>query len=167
MHGEGGSAAKRMKLRKFDGQCVRLTDGSGNVFEGICHYNSRAYMAHEIGPDEDGLQIECFVFERSNISDVVSLEDHDGPHGKFTAPFGTLEEMTVESGADLIEEALDSEESVHVLRLLRCLGRHLDPAGGAALPERAEVIRMLRELAANAEDPAVGEEAGRLAEKWG
>ena len=156
-----------MRLRQFDNKCVQVTDVWGNVFEGICSYNSRSYNAHEIGPDEDGLQISCFVLTRSDIKEVKSLEDHEGPYGKFTGPFGTLEEMTVQDGADLVEEALDSEESVHVHRLLLCIGKYLDPENGLELPDRKEVIEALRHLAAHGMDDDIRKEALQLVERWG
>lgn len=125
---EGGAISKKgkkMDLSRYDGQCVRVIDDEGNVFDGICTHNSREYCMHEFGRDEECLQIEGFLLFPSYIVSVESLEGNSGPYGRFLDPYGDLERMTVQDGLDSIQEALDSEEGEHVVRLLRCLSDYI------------------------------------------
>ena len=154
-------------LKQYDGQCVRITDRYGGVFDGICRYNDAEYDRGEWGRNEEGLQIESFLFFRSDIRSVESLEEHDGPYGRFLDPFGKLEELTVEDGIGAIRDVLFSEEKEHVLRLLNCLERYLDPEFGKDLPCADEIPDALRELVRYDPDPAVRERAEGLLERWG
>lgn len=156
-----------MDLSLFDGKCVRITDTSGDAYDGICSYNSDEYDYHEFGRDEDGLQIEFFLFYRSDISSVESLEDHEGPYGRFLDPYGKLEETAVEDGFDIIEDVLFSEENEHVVRMLNCLDKYLDPNYGCELPCRKEVLDALGELLRVNNDKEIQEKAKRLLDKWG
>ena len=126
-------------LSVYDDKLVRITDWDGNVFEGICQYCSPDYCMVEYGNCEAALHVGTFLFYRSNIADIAMPQD-------FTAPFGTLEEMTVEAGMDLIDEALDDEEDVHVVRMLRCLAHHLDPKTGSGIPGQEELPGSLQTL---------------------
>ena len=154
-------------LKQYDGQCVRIHDRYGGVFDGICRYNDAEYDRGEWGRNEDGLQIESFLFFQSDIRSVESLEGHDGPYGKFLDPFGKLEELTVEDGIGSIRDVLFSEEKEHVLRLLNCLERYLDPEFGKDLPCADEIPDALRELIRCDPDPAVREKAEGLLEQRG
>ena len=89
-----------LDLKQYDGKCVRITDAEGNVFEGVCSYNSEEYDEHEYGRCEKALQLPFFLFFQSNIAALESLEDRSGPYGKFSDPYGTLEELMVEEGID-------------------------------------------------------------------
>ena len=135
-----------MDIRKYDGQCVRIKDFSGEVFEGICSYNNPEYDEHEFGRNEECLEILSFLFFKSDIDEIESLEGHDGPYGKFSGPYGKLEEMTVQDGIDSIEDALFCEENEHIIRMLRCLNYYLDYKNGQDLPYRDEIIELLKEL---------------------
>ena len=150
-----------MELRKYDGQCVRIIDRNGDAFDGICNYNNEDYDEHEFGRAEESLEIENFLFYRSDIQTIKSLENRNGLYGRFLNPYGKLEELTVEDGIDSIREVLFSEEKEHVCRLLRCLDNHL---GGLSC--RAEVIEALKELASTAEDTELKDSALRLAKRW-
>ncbi len=108
-------------LKSFDNKCIRIVDSAGDVFEGICGYNSCEYDEHEYGRAEEGLQIESFLFYKSDIKDIDILDGHTGPYGRFSGPYSKLEELTVEDGIDSIRDALSSEEKDHVMRLLFCL----------------------------------------------
>ena len=153
-----------MDLTRYDGLCVRVTDVDGNVFDGNCCHNSADYDFHEFGRDEESLQIESFLFYRSDIALIQVLEDRGGPYGKFLDRWGTLERMTVEEGIDMVEYALDSEDGEHVLRLLNCLEDALK-AGDHGLPAGA-VAAALRETARIHGDPAVRARAAELAKQW-
>ena len=135
-----------MVLSKFDGQCVRIVDGYGDVFEGICTYNNAEYNAHEFGRNEEGLEMPNMLFFKSDICEVTRLEDHHGPYGKFSSPYGKLEEMTVEDGIDMIEEVLLSEEPEHIYRLLLCLEDHLKSQDDHLIEEHESLVDLLKDL---------------------
>ncbi len=156
-----------MDLRRYDERCVRITTRWGEVFEGVCVYNSEEYDEHEFGRAEESLQMESFLFFRSDIKRIRSLEKHRGPWGRFDDPYGLLETLTVEDGPDSIRDGLSSEDPEFVLRLLRCLDTYLDPASGRDLPGRDEVLDALRELARLPGDGAVRAAAERLIGRWG
>ena len=152
-------------LKRYDGKCVRITDADGNVFEGICSYNGEEYDEHEFGRCEEALQLPFFLFFKSDIVSLESLEDHTGPWGKFSAPWGTLEEKAAEDGIDGITEILFCEDPAHILRMLRCLDHSLDPASGRDFPCRRDTVGALTELLESTKDDAVREEAERLIDK--
>ena len=114
-----------MQLSKYDGQCVQIEDSYGDVFEGYCSHNSADYNEHEFGRNEEGLALPGLLLFKSDIKKITSLEDHQGPYGKFTSPYGKLEEITVEDGVTMIDEVLYSEEPEHIYRLLLCIEDHL------------------------------------------
>lgn len=140
-------------LRDYDGQCVRLTELGGEAFDGVCAYSGPEYNEHEYGRGEAALQIERLLFYEGDIASLKRLEDRGGPYGRFRDAYGNLEERTVACGADLVEEALESEQPEHVLRLLRCLERHLDPA--LDWPGRGAALVAIGKLAARATDADV------------
>lgn len=144
------SEVKKHRLRRFDGKTVSLTAIDGNIFEGICEYNSRDYNYHEFGYDEDGLQMVNFLFINSNIVKIKSLEDVEGPYGHFSAPYGTLEEMNLTDDIDLLEDWYDEGDDIEVFRMLNCLEDHL-----VRNDRKREIIDVLRKLHKVNASPAV------------
>ena len=127
-----------MDLSQYDDKCVRIIDDDGEIYDGICMFNSAEYCEAEFGRAEDALQITCFLFYKSHIREVISLEDHTGPYGRFLDPFGHLEEVAAED-QDLIDEILECEEPEHVARMKRCLeakGRTAADSKSTAEPEK-------------------------------
>ena len=147
-----------MELQDYDGQCVQLTDQDGTVFEGICQYNSEEYNEHAFGKAEDGLEIENFLFYRSGIQSVGSLEGRSGPYGRFSSPYGVLEELNLQDGIISVETALESEEPEHVRRMLRCLAAHWKEP----LPDRDAICAALQALAECTLDPEIRSQTANL-----
>ena len=147
-----------MELRELDGQCVQLTDRDGTVFEGVCQYNGEEYNEHVYARAEDGLEIGNFLFFRGDIRAVISLEGRRGPYGRFSEPYGTLEELNLWDGIDGVEAELLSEEPDHVRRMLRCLAAYWDEA----IPDREAIREALRELSETAEEPDIRNRAAGL-----
>ena len=116
-----------MNLRKYDGKCVRIITCYGEDIEGNCTHNSAEYDEHEFGRYEESLQVMCFLFYKSDIKKIISLEKNNGPYGKFSNKYGMLEEMTVKDGIDLIDEVLCSEDDEHIIRLLSYLEDYINP----------------------------------------
>ena len=137
------------------------------MYDGICSYNSADYNEHEYGRNEDGLQILNLLFYRSDISEVESLEEHEGPYGKFLDGYGKVEEMAVEDGIDGIVDVLFCDEKEHVHRMLRCLDKYFDPNYGHEFPWRYETIGALHELLNVTKDEYVKVAAERLITIWG
>lgn len=156
-----------MNLKKYDGKCVSIEDSEGNVFEGICYYNGREYNDHEFGRDEECLQMVNFLFFKSDIRKIKSLENHRGPHGRFSSAFGLIEEMNVKDGINSIDEELYSEEDEHVIRMLACLEYYMEPVGEYVFPWRTEVIELLRKHRPWTNNETVAAAMDRLLEKWG
>ena len=63
-----------MDLSAFDGKTVRLTDARGDVFEGEAVHDSEEYCAHEYGWAEESLNIDHWLFRRSEIVSLELLE---------------------------------------------------------------------------------------------
>ena len=156
-----------MELHLFDGQCVRITDVRGDVFDGICCHNNADYNERIFGHYEESLEIVNLTFYKSDILSVESLEEHSGPYGRFLDPYGKLEIMAAEDGIESIKDLLFCEESEHVMRMLNCLDKYLDPYFGCAFKCAAETIDALRELVDATDDMAIKAEAERLIELWG
>ena len=151
-----------MDLSKFNEQCVQIEDCFGDVFEGICTYNSAEYNEHEYGCNEEALQMPNMLFYKSDIRKVTSLEDHQGPYGKFTAPYGKLEEMAVEDGMVMIEEMFLSEEPEHIYRLLLCIEDHIKSQDDSLLEDRETLIDQLKHLIELTTDAKIKEKAQAL-----
>ena len=147
-------------LSVYDGRLVQVTDPDGNVFEGIAEYCSPDYCMVEYGECEGALKVGTFLFYRSTIVSIAVLED-------FTAPFGTLEEMNLAEGIDMIDEALDDEEDVHVVRMLRCLAHHLDLESGSGLPDREALREPLQTLLKWSESDEIKELAQQVLDLLG
>ena len=64
---------KKMELGEYDGQCVRVTDSFGYVFEGVCEFNGEEYSEHEYGRREEALQIEGFLFSEAILNALKAL----------------------------------------------------------------------------------------------
>lgn len=110
-----------MDLKCFDNQCVRITTVSGEIYEGVVSYCNKEYVFHEYGQDEEALLLVPILLYERDISDIVSLENAEGPYGHFSEKYGLLEMKCLEWGTDLIEEVLESEDDVGILRMLVCL----------------------------------------------
>ena len=154
-----------MDISRFDGKHVRITDKFGSVYEGICSHNSEDYDEHEFGEREEALQFPGLLIWKSIITEVVDLEDaEDGPYGKFSAPFGELEEMAFEEGPDIIDELFFCEEDEHVMRMLNCLEHHFITSR-EPLPEwKDELLDLLKQLPWFTEEPAILEKSDALIE---
>ena len=159
-----------MDLSQFDDKHVRITLTDGSVYEGICMYNSEEYNECERGKDEEGLQLPAMLIGRSEIASVENLEDReDGPWGKFSEPFGALEEEALfdwEGDPVLACEILDCEDSEHVIRMLRCLGFYTNPEAGREIPDREQILKQLRVLVRYSDDPDIVWMASSLIAAW-
>ena len=154
-----------MDLKQYDGKCVRVTDISGGVYEGICVYNSAEYDEHEFGVCEEGLDLISFLFCKSDIKKVESLEENNGPYGRFSGPFGKLEETAAEEGFYSVREMLFCEENEHVIRMLRCLDKYLKADEGPLASHFEDMLNTLCELIKYSNDSSVRGEAERLINK--
>lgn len=126
-----------MDLREFDNKCVRITDVSGDVYEGIASYFNREYVFHEYGCDQEALSLTPIMFYKDDISGVVSLEGTNGPYGHFSERYGLLERKCLEGGTDLIGEVFDSDDDVQILRMLQCLNDSVQLLVDRAVPGTA------------------------------
>ena len=90
--------------------------------------------------------MENMQASQSNIRKVTSLEDHEGPYGKFSAPYGKLEEMAVEDGLTMIDEVMLSEEPEHIFRLLLCMEDHLKSPDDSLFDDSEDLIELLKNL---------------------
>jgi ASC-1-like (ASCH) protein len=64
-----------VKLSAFDDKYVRVTDKFGDIFDGLCMYNSDEYMLAEYGREEEALQIDHWLFYRWQIETVALLPE--------------------------------------------------------------------------------------------
>ena len=110
-----------MNLEKYDGKCVRIITTWGEEFEGVVSYDDKEYAFHEYGHHQEALRLPPIVFYKNEISDVISLEDVNGPFGHYSEKYGLLEKKCIEWGTDMIEEVLDSEDDSQILRMLACM----------------------------------------------
>ena len=81
-----------MNLKSFDDKCVKITTISGEVYEGIVSHCGKDYVYHEYGQNEEALLLVPILFYKSDIADIVSLEDVNGSFGLFSDRYGLLEE---------------------------------------------------------------------------
>ena len=123
-----------MKLKNYDGKCVRITASSGEVYEGVVSYCGREYVFHEYGQNEEALLLVPLLFCKSDITDIVSLEEVNGPFGHFSDRYGLLEKKCLEWGTDLIEEVFDTENDIQILRMLSCMHDHFQLLADRAIP---------------------------------
>ena len=104
----------KMNLIKYDNKCIRLVDGLGDVYEGIARYDSRDYNFHEYGKDEESIQMSHTIFFKSFINKIDIIDS-------FSDKYGLLEESLIESGMDMVDVVLTSEDDISINRLLSCL----------------------------------------------
>ena len=155
-----------MRLKQYDGQCVRIDCVDGNVYDGICSYNDKEYDEQEYGRPEECLVMVNFLFFKSDIVAIESLENHTGPYGKFLDPFGKLEEMNVQDGLNSILDFLDCEDPEHILRMLRCLDYYFAPQNHCEFPCRDEAYIALMKLEDVTDDETIKAETRRVLDKW-
>ena len=159
-----------MDLWQFNDKLVRITCTDGAVYEGIVSHNSEDYDEHEFGRAEEGLEMPGMLFYAGDIASVESLEDReDGPWGKFSEPFGRLEEEALfdEDGDPVIAcEILDCEDPEHVIRMLRCLGYYTNPEAGREIPDKPQILDQLHVLVKYSHDPEIEHMASALIAAW-
>ena len=127
-------AENDMKLDSFDGKCVRITTASGEVYEGIVSYENREYAFHEYGRNQEALHLVPILFFKDDICSVISLEDVNGPFGHYSEKYGLLERKCLAWGTDMMEEVLDSEDDIQILRMLSCMHDHFQLLADRAIP---------------------------------
>ena len=66
-----------MDLSRYDGTAVRLTTKDGEVFEGVCTHESAEYCGHEYGRAEDALDMDGWLFYRTQIGSVERINEAD------------------------------------------------------------------------------------------
>ena len=123
----------KMNLIKYDNKCIRLVDGLGNVYEGIARYDSRDYNFHEYGKDEESIQMSHTIFFKSFIKKIEIIDS-------FSDKYGLLEESLLESGMDMVDEVLTSEEDISITRLLFCIE---DRINILSKNEKDELVKIL------------------------
>ncbi len=148
-------------LRKYDGRCVRLTDVFGDTYEGNAVYFSDEYAWQEFGCYEEGLQFVCYIFYYDQIRSIEILDDHEGPYGRFSAPFGKLEEDCI-GDPDLIDEFFCSQENEHIGRMLKCLEVYLDPQNGKEMDEREKTLDLIRKFVKTTDDEVLCDQAKQI-----
>lgn len=126
-----------MNLKSFDNKCVRITTVWGEVFEGVVSYCGKEYVSHEYGQNQEALYLTPIIFYKSDISGIVSLEDVNGPFGHFSEKYGLLEMKCLEWGTDMIEEVLESEDDIQILRMLTCMNDNYQSLADRAVPGMA------------------------------
>lgn len=67
--------SKKMNLSNYDGKIVKLTLTDGLVYEGPCMYHSAEYCEVEYGRSEEVLQIDDWLFFKSQIAQVECIEE--------------------------------------------------------------------------------------------
>ncbi|MBR6006170.1 MAG: DUF3795 domain-containing protein [Clostridia bacterium] len=168
MRGEevGECDSSLLDLVGFDGKCVRVTMTDGQVLEGICCHNSADYGEWELGNREESLQLLNYVVYSGSIKKVESLEEHDGPYGRFSGPFGQLEEMTVTDFPDFFCDSFDYGEPEHELQLLRCAEAYLSHEDGRELGDPDGLLKAIAGVSETAETEEVRSAAKALFEKY-
>ncbi len=126
-----------MNLRDFDNKCIRITDASGAVYEGIASYFGREYVFHEYGFDQEALCLTPIMFYKNDISSVISLEETNGPFGHYSEKFGLLDRKCLDGGTDLIAEVFDSDNDDRILRMLHCMNDSFQSLSDRAVPGMA------------------------------
>ncbi len=146
---------KRINLKKYDRKCVRITTDFGEVLDGNCEHLSRDFCECEIGIDEECLELVNFVIRKSQIEKIEIREDEGGPYGCFRDPYGTLEKESLESGFDIVEDFLFTEDKDHCMRMLRCLeNEKCDYIG--------EVVKALKSMPKYTDDEEILKESEKI-----
>ena len=144
-----------MKLREFDNKRVRITCKNGEVFEGVCEYNDAEYCEIELGRNEESLEIMNFLFYKSEIKNVESLE-------RFSESYGAIEEYYTQDGIEELRDVLLDEDKENILRLIRCVEDKLKKAD---YPYRDKAIEALSDAAEYSNDEEIKAEAKRILDK--
>ena len=144
-----------LNLRKYDNKRVRITYKNGEVFEGVCEYNDAEYCEIEFGRSEESLEILNFLFYKSEIGIVESLE-------RFSNPYGKIEEYYTQDGIDDIKDLLFDEDKENILRLLHCVEDKLNETDYSY---RDEAIEALHEAAEYSDDEEIKAKAKRILDK--
>lgn len=126
-----------MDLKDFDNKCVRITDASGDVYEGTASYFDREYVFHEYGCDQEALCLTPIIFYKNDISSVINLEGTNGAFGHYSEKYGLLERKCLEGGTDLIGEIFDSDDDDRILRMLYCMNDSFQLLTDRAVPGMA------------------------------
>ena len=142
-----------MNIKKYDNKRVRLKDFLGDIYEGIAMHNSADYNYHEYGVEEEGLQLGCVLFYKSQIKKIEEIKE-------FSNKYGKLEEVVVEDGIDLIEEIFSQEEDIHIYRLLLCIEDNLNN-----LKEKEKLLKLIKDLIKYNEDDKIIKKAIELEKK--
>jgi hypothetical protein len=124
---------KSMDLRKYDDKLVRIEDGLGDIYEGVARHDSRDYNFHEYGKDEESIQMSHTIFFKSFIKKIDIIDS-------FSDKYGLLEESLIESGMDMVDEVLTSEEDISITRLLFCIE---DRINILSKNEKDELVKIL------------------------
>ena len=127
----------KMNLKSFDNKCVRITVASGELYEGVVSYFSDEYVFHEYGCHQEALYLTPILFYKDDISNIISLEDVNGPFGHYSERYGLLEKQCLKWGTDMIEEVLDSENDTQILRMLACMKDNIQTLADRAVPGMA------------------------------
>ncbi len=126
-----------MDLSDFDDKCVRITDVSGDVYEGIATYFDREYVFHEYGCDQEALCLTPILFYKDDIKSVMDLEGTNGPFGLYSEKYGLLERKCLDGGTDLIGEVFDLDDDDRILRMLYCMNDSFQLLTEKAVPGMA------------------------------
>ena len=126
-----------MNLKDFNDKCVRITTASGEEYEGVVSHCGEEYVFHEYGYPQEALLLTPVLFFEDEISNIVSLEDVNGPFGHYSEKYGLLEKKCLEWGTDMIEEVFDSEDDIQILRMLACINDSFQSLAKRAVPGMA------------------------------
>ena len=122
-----------MNLKRYDNKCIRLVDGLGDIYEGVARHDSRDYNFHEYGKDEESIQMSHTIFFKFVIKKIEIIDS-------FSDKYGLLEESLLESGMDMVDEVLTSEEDISITRLLFCIE---DRINILSKNEKDELVKIL------------------------
>ena len=106
-----------MRLEDYDGKRVRIETVDGKAFEGVCAYYGDEYCFHEYGRNGDCLDMYSFLFFGDEIKHIRVID-------RYEAPFGLIEELTLQEGTEFVADALGDGDDEFVGRLLSCLRHH-------------------------------------------
>lgn len=106
-----------MRLEDYDGKRVSIETVSGKTFEGVCTNYGDEYCFYEYGRNEDCLYMYNFLFFGDEIKRIAVID-------RYEKPFGLIEELTLQEGADFVADALEDGDTEFVKRLLACLKYH-------------------------------------------
>ncbi len=103
-----------MNLKKYDGKTVRLTTRDGEIFDGECGFSSAEYCLHEYGREEDALEIDGFLFYKSQIQKIEEITDGE-PRLWFGRPLHRMKLdhdafVKAENGSKTVEMRLNDEK---------------------------------------------------------